>query len=74
MHDKDANELRYMLGFNLLQSLCYRRTAVTNGAPNTPRFPTCRRRRVEARFDGGAVSSDGGVLLASSEGLYPELR
>ena len=27
------------------------------------KFPTCRRRGVEARFVGGAVSSNGGVLL-----------
>jgi hypothetical protein len=26
-------------------------------------FPTCKRRRVEARFEGGDISSDGGVLL-----------
>ena len=26
-------------------------------------FPSCRRRRVEARFDGGDITSDGGVLL-----------
>jgi hypothetical protein len=27
------------------------------------RFPSCKRRKVEAHFGGGAVSSDGGVLL-----------
>ena len=26
-------------------------------------FPACRRRRVEARFDGGDITSDGGALL-----------
>ncbi len=26
-------------------------------------FPSCKRRRVEARFDGGDITSDGGVLL-----------
>ncbi len=26
-------------------------------------FPACKRRRVEARFDGGDITSDGGVLL-----------
>ena len=26
-------------------------------------FPPCQRRRVEARFDGGDITSDGGVLL-----------
>ena len=26
-------------------------------------FPACRRRRVEARFEGGDITSDGGVLL-----------
>ena len=26
-------------------------------------FPPCKRRRVEARFDGGDITSDGGVLL-----------
>lgn len=26
-------------------------------------FPPCQRRRVETRFDGGDITSDGGVLL-----------
>ena len=26
-------------------------------------FPACKRRKVEARFDGGDITSDGGVLL-----------
>ena len=29
----------------------------------TVQFPSCKRRKVEAHFGGGAVSSDGGVLL-----------
>ena len=26
-------------------------------------FPVCKRRRVQANFEGGAITSDGGVLL-----------
>ena len=36
---------------------------MTNGTSETIRFPACRRRRVEASFDGGAVTSDAGALL-----------
>jgi len=36
---------------------------VTNGNSGLVRFPVSCRRRVEARFDGGHVSSHGGVLL-----------
>ena len=36
---------------------------MTNGNSKTIQFATCKRRSVEARFDGGAVSSNGGVLL-----------
>ncbi len=32
----------------------------------TASVPTCKRRKVEAHFGGGAVSSDGGVLLLRS--------
>ncbi len=32
----------------------------------TVSFPSCKRRKVEAHFGGGAVSSDGGVLLLRS--------
>ena len=37
--------------------------AVTNCNQSTFEFPGCRRRRVEARFDGGEITSDGGVML-----------
>ena len=36
---------------------------MTNGTSETLTFPACRKRRVEARFDGGDVTSNGGVLL-----------
>jgi len=36
---------------------------VTNCTSETVLFPACRKRRVEARFDGGDVTSNGGVLL-----------
>jgi len=36
---------------------------VTKCNPTTVQFPSCKRRKVEAHFGGGAVSSDGGVLL-----------
>jgi hypothetical protein len=36
---------------------------VTNCTSETIRFPACRKRRVEAGFDGGDVTSNGGVLL-----------
>jgi len=36
---------------------------VTKCNPRTVQFPSCKRRKVEAHFGGGAVSSDGGVLL-----------
>jgi len=36
---------------------------VTNCTCETIQFPTCRKRRVEAGFDGGDVTSNGGVLL-----------
>jgi len=36
---------------------------VTNSTPETIHFPACRKRRVEARFDGGDVTSNGGVVL-----------
>ncbi len=37
--------------------------AVTNCSSEGIVFPACRKRRVEARFDGGEVTSNGGVLL-----------
>jgi hypothetical protein len=36
---------------------------VTNCTQTAFEFPACKRRRVEASFDGGHISSDGGVLL-----------
>ena len=36
---------------------------MTNSTSETLSFPACRKRRVEARFDGGDVTSNGGVLL-----------
>ncbi len=36
---------------------------MTNCTSETLLFPACRKRRVEAEFDGGDVSSNGGVLL-----------
>jgi len=36
---------------------------VTKCNLTTVQFPSCKRRKVEAHFGGGAVSSDGGVLL-----------
>ena len=37
--------------------------AVTNRTPIQLQFPGCQRRKVEASFSGGHVTSDGGVLL-----------
>jgi hypothetical protein len=37
--------------------------AVTNCTQARFEFPVCKRRRVEARFDGGEITSDGGVML-----------
>ena len=37
--------------------------AVTDYASETIEFPACRKRRVEAAFDGGEVTSNGGALL-----------
>ena len=36
---------------------------MTNCTSQTIEFPACRKRRVEARFDGGHVTSNGGALL-----------
>ena len=36
---------------------------MTNCTPETVLFPVCRKRRIEAAFDGGDVTSNGGVLL-----------
>jgi len=36
---------------------------VTNCTQESFAFPACKRRRVEANFDGGDITSDGGVLL-----------
>ena len=36
---------------------------VTNCTQTSFEFPSCKRRRVQASFDGGAISSDGGVGL-----------
>ena len=36
---------------------------MTNCSPEAVLFPACRKRRVEARFDGGDVTSNGGALL-----------
>ena len=36
---------------------------MTNSTPETIDFPACRKRRVEACFDGGDVTSNGGVML-----------
>jgi len=36
---------------------------VTNCTQESFPFPACQRRKVEARFDGGNITSDGGVLL-----------
>jgi hypothetical protein len=36
---------------------------VTNCTQQSFAFPACKRRRVEANFDGGDITSDGGVLL-----------
>lgn len=36
---------------------------MTNCTPAKLKFPPCHRRRVEAEFSGGEVTSDGGVLL-----------
>ncbi|MDP7540269.1 MAG: IS1380 family transposase [Alphaproteobacteria bacterium] len=36
---------------------------MTNCSFSTIEFPACRKRRVEARFDGGEVTSNGGVVL-----------
>ncbi len=36
---------------------------MTQCTQTTFEFPVCKRRCVEADFEGGAISSDGGVLL-----------
>ena len=36
---------------------------MTNCTPETVLFPVCRKLRIEAAFDGGDVTSNGGVLL-----------
>ena len=36
---------------------------MTNCTSEAIQFPACRKRRVEAGFDGGEVTSNGGVLL-----------
>jgi hypothetical protein len=36
---------------------------VTECTQTTWDFPVCKRRRVQASFDGGEITSDGGVLL-----------
>ena len=36
---------------------------MTNCTQATFEFPACKRRRVQARFDGGEITSDGGVML-----------
>ena len=36
---------------------------MTNCTQESFAFPACKRRRVEANFDGGDITSDGGVLL-----------
>ncbi len=36
---------------------------MTNCTQESFYFPACRRRRVEANFKGGEISSDGGALL-----------
>ncbi len=36
---------------------------VPNSTQESFHFPACRRRRVEANFKGGEISSDGGVVL-----------
>ena len=36
---------------------------MTNCTQTSFEFPSCKRRRVQASFDGSAVSSDGGVGL-----------
>ena len=36
-------------------------------------FPRCKGRRVEARFSGGDITSNGGVLLLSSAHPHQEL-
>ncbi len=36
---------------------------MTNCTPEKLLFPACRKRRVEARFDGDAVTSNGGAVL-----------
>lgn len=36
---------------------------MTNCTQESFQFPACQRRKVEARFDGGDITSDGGVLL-----------
>lgn len=36
---------------------------MTHCNPSTIQFPACRKRRVEARFDGGDVTSNGGAVL-----------
>ena len=38
---------------------------MTDGTPIRLEFARCQRRRVEAAFSGGEITSDGGVLLLS---------
>jgi len=39
---------------------------VTNCTAAQIEFPAFKRRKIEAQFSGGAITSDGGVLLYSS--------
>ena len=42
---------------------------MTNCTQKSFQFPVCNRRRVEANFQGGDITSDGGVLLQE---IFPE--
>jgi DDE family transposase len=52
-----------MLGFRCLGKIQRGILAVANCSQGSFGFPACRKRAVEVDFSGGAVSSNGGVLL-----------
>jgi len=39
---------------------------MTNSNQTSVEFPACKRRKVQANFNGGDVSSDGGGIVAST--------
>ncbi len=57
----------------LLEMIKHKDLAVTDCTPDQLEFPTCRKRRVTTGFDGGHVTSNGGVLLLRGADHLPGL-